>query len=197
MRLPCWVTSRTAPFMCAETFSLIFSSRSQTPEKARGGGVAGGDSGRGAAARSNVEEERNTKNSAACRYALTPTPPSPRLRRACLSQARPPKLEERRREETSGTGALLPGGTVAPQKLTRVGGTHCGDLFRSAFRHDAAAGVPSFGAEVDDPVGRADHVEVVLDDDDRVSLFRQRAKNGKQLLDVVEVETGRRLVEQI
>jgi hypothetical protein len=42
------------------------------------------------------------------------------------------------------------------------------DVGRRAHRDDAAAGGAAFGAEVDDPVGFLDDVEVVLDGDDRV-----------------------------
>ena len=40
-----------------------------------------------------------------------------------------------------------------------------GDLLRRSFGDEAAGGVAAFRAEVDDPVGRLDDVEVVLDDD--------------------------------
>ena len=64
----------------------------------------------------------------------------------------------------------------------------------------AATSVPpplaAFRPEVDDPVGRADHVEVVLDDDQRMPGVEQPAERAQQLRDVVEVQAGRRLVEQ-
>ena len=53
------------------------------------------------------------------------------------------------------------------------------------------------GAQVDDPVGRLDHVEVVLDDDDRVAEIDQPVQHVEQLADVVEVQAGRRLVEEV
>jgi hypothetical protein len=56
--------------------------------------------------------------------------------------------------------------------------------------------VAAFGAQVDQPVGGADHVEVVLDDDQRVAGFQQLAQRAHQLGDVVEVQAGGRLVEQ-
>ena len=58
----------------------------------------------------------------------------------------------------------------------------------------AAAGL---GAQVDDPVGRLDDVEVVLDDDDRVAQIDQAVQHVEQLADVVEVQAGRRLVEEV
>ena len=55
---------------------------------------------------------------------------------------------------------------------------------------------PPSGPEVDDPVGGADDVEVVLDHDERVAGGEQLAEGAQQLRDVVEVEAGGGLVEQ-
>ena len=68
-------------------------------------------------------------------------------------------------------------------------------VLRRAGGDQLAAGVAAFGAEVDQPVGGADHVEVVLDDDERVARFEQLAERAHQLGDVVEVQAGGRLVE--
>ena len=51
------------------------------------------------------------------------------------------------------------------------GGFALGDLFGGAGGGDLAAGGAGFGAEVDDPVGALDDVEVVLDDDEGVALI--------------------------
>jgi hypothetical protein len=53
---------------------------------------------------------------------------------------------------------------------------------------DQAAGVAAFGAEVDQPVAGADHVEVVLDHHQRVAGIQQLAQGAHQLGDVVEVQ---------
>ena len=60
----------------------------------------------------------------------------------------------------------------------------------------AAAGA-ALGTEVDDPVGRLDDVEVVLDHHDRVAVVAQPVQHGEQHLDVVEVQACRRLVEDV
>ncbi len=65
---------------------------------------------------------------------------------------------------------------------------------RARAQHEAAA-VAAFRAEVDQPVGRADHVEVVLDHDQRMAGREQLAERLHQLRDVVEVQPGGRLVE--
>ena len=57
---------------------------------------------------------------------------------------------------------------------------------------DAAA-----GAEVDHPVGGLDDVEVVLDHDHGVALLDQAVEHFEQLADVLEVEAGGGLVEDV
>ena len=69
-------------------------------------------------------------------------------------------------------------------------------VFGSAFGHDQAAALAAFGAEVDEPVGRSDDVEVVLDDHQRVAGLQQAAQAAHELGDVIEVQTGGGLVEQ-
>ena len=72
-----------------------------------------------------------------------------------------------------------------------------GDVFRGTGHDEVAALVAALGAEVDDPVGGLDDVEVVLDDHDRVSLVHQLVEHLKQPLHVLEVEARGRLVEQV
>ena len=72
-----------------------------------------------------------------------------------------------------------------------------GDFFRRAAGGDLAAGFAPFGPQVDDPVGRLDDVQVVLDHQHRVAQVDQPVEHGQQLADVVEVQAGRRLVEDV
>ncbi len=72
-----------------------------------------------------------------------------------------------------------------------------GDLFGRALRHHVSPLFASFRAEVDDPVGGLDHVEVVFDDEHAVAVFHEPVQHGEQFLDVVEVQAGRRLVQQV
>jgi hypothetical protein len=69
-----------------------------------------------------------------------------------------------------------------------------GDLFGGALGDDAAPALAAFGAEVDDPVGVADDVEVVLDDDDGVAEVGEAVEDLEELADVIEVEAGGGLV---
>ena len=58
------------------------------------------------------------------------------------------------------------------------------------FDHDRTAAFAALGAEVDDPVGRGDHVEVVLDHDQRMPGLQQLVEGAEQLGDVLEVQAG-------
>ena len=87
-------------------------------------------------------------------------------------------------------------GLIFAQRLAGVRGRVRRDLRRRSCRDDPAAGVAALGAEVDDPVGGANDVKVVLDDDKRVARGEQLAKGTQQPGDIVEVEAGGGLVEQ-
>ncbi|OIQ93571.1 hypothetical protein GALL_245310 [mine drainage metagenome] len=71
------------------------------------------------------------------------------------------------------------------------------DHRRRAGDDDLPAGVAPLGAEVDDPVGRGDHVQVVLDQHHAVPGVHQFVQGPQQLGDVVEVQAGGGFVQQI
>ena len=72
-----------------------------------------------------------------------------------------------------------------------------GDIFGRTRDDDAAAAGAAFGAEVDDPVGRFDDVEIVLDHEHRVAPIDEAIEHAEQPADVVAVEAGGRLVEDV
>src|SRR5690349_8613562 len=78
-----------------------------------------------------------------------------------------------------------------------VAGPVCRQVLRRALRDDAAAAVAPFGAEVDDPVRGLDDVEVVLDHHHGVAGVAQAAQHVQQELDVVEVQAGGGLVQDV
>ena len=86
---------------------------------------------------------------------------------------------------------------VAREEVAGVGAGGVGDQLGRALRDDAAAAFAAFGAHVDDVVGVADDVEVVLDDDDGVAEVGEAVEDFEELADVVEVEAGGGLVEEI
>src|SRR4029079_18423342 len=70
-------------------------------------------------------------------------------------------------------------------------------LLGGALGDDPAAAITAGRAEVDDPVRGLDDVADVLDDEDRIAAIDQPMEDLEELLDVGEVETGRRLVEDV
>ena len=61
---------------------------------------------------------------------------------------------------------------------------------------DAPAALAALGPQIDDPIGGADHVEIVLDDEQRVPGIDEPSKRAQQFRDIVEMQAGRRLIEQ-
>src|SRR3954451_15796958 len=82
---------------------------------------------------------------------------------------------------------------VAPGMGVRV----LRDLLRRADGDDPAAFFAALRTQVDDPVSRLDNVQVVLDHEKAVTGLQQLLERGEQLRDVVEVQPGRRLVEDV
>src|SRR5919202_2583293 len=78
-----------------------------------------------------------------------------------------------------------------------VRGGRAHDLFGRAGGDEPAAGVAALGAEVYDVVGGLDDIQVMLDDEERAARLDQGAEGREQLVDVVEVEARRRLVEDV
>src|SRR5690606_2739487 len=79
-----------------------------------------------------------------------------------------------------------PGGGVGAQQPGQVPGVD-----------DPPARRARPGAELDDVVGRGDHVPVVLDHDDGVALVAQAPQQPDQPGHVVRVQAGARLVDEV
>ena len=65
-----------------------------------------------------------------------------------------------------------------------------GDLLGRAAHHNFPAAVAGFRAEINDPVGAFDDVQVVFDDNDRMTSIHEALKNLKQDADVIEMQAG-------
>ena len=65
-----------------------------------------------------------------------------------------------------------------------------GHCCRGAGDHDFTTADTAFRAQVDDPVGGLDDVEVVFDDDDGVAMITQAVQHGQQWCDIVEMQAG-------
>src|SRR5690242_2508881 len=80
----------------------------------------------------------------------------------------------------------------AREELAGVGLRQARELLWRALGDHLAAAVAALRAEVHDPVGGLDHVQVVLDHDDRVTGVHQSLQDLEQPLDIREVQAGRR-----
>src|SRR5580700_6388218 len=69
------------------------------------------------------------------------------------------------------------------------------NLLGRSLGHDLSAAIAAFGSQVDHPVGTANHVQIVLDDQNAPAVLDQALKSRQQLRDVVEMQAGGRLVE--
>ena len=70
-------------------------------------------------------------------------------------------------------------------------------LLGRAGGNDPAAAVTALGAQVDDPVGALDDVQVVLDDQDRIARGHEFLQHVDELADIVHVQAGGGLVQNI
>ena len=108
-----------------------------------------------------------------------------------------------------GFGLLLRGGFLGSlgrrlaglqefgERFTGVRLLVLGDLLRCALFQNRAAARTAFGAEVDDPVGGFDNVQIVFDDQNRVPLIDEAVQNLQQFFDVGKVQAGCRFVKKI
>src|SRR2546423_11510359 len=70
------------------------------------------------------------------------------------------------------------------------------NLGRRSFCHNFSASCAGFGAEIDDPISRANQIEIVLDDEQRMPCLDQSLKGLKQNANVIEVQASRWLIEK-
>ena len=72
-----------------------------------------------------------------------------------------------------------------------------GQGFGGAAGEEVAALVAGAGAEVDDPVGVFDEVEVVLDEQDGVALVNEAVQHAEQGGAVLEGQAGGGFIQQV
>ena len=74
---------------------------------------------------------------------------------------------------------------------------HGRDLLRRALGNDLPSVYTPFRSQIDDPIGSLDDIQVVLDHHHCVAVIAQPVQHVEQLLDIVEVQAGGRLVEDV
>ena len=73
----------------------------------------------------------------------------------------------------------------------------CRNGFRCARGDDLAAGVAAFRSQIDHVVGGLDHVEMVLDNENRVAGIHEPIQTFEQALDIGQVKSGRRFIQNV
>src|SRR5262249_21562878 len=86
---------------------------------------------------------------------------------------------------------------LAGQILARQARGVAGDVIETAGCDALAAADSRAGAEIDDPVGGAHRLLVMLDDDDGVADVAESLQAGQQPFVVARVQADRRLVENV
>ncbi len=69
-------------------------------------------------------------------------------------------------------------------------------IFWHTFRHHVTTRIAAFGAQVNQPITGANHIQIVLNHNQRMTTFQQLAQGAHQLGDVVKMQTGGGLIEQ-
>src|ERR1700722_13309856 len=88
-------------------------------------------------------------------------------------------------------------GVVAGEGVAGVRVANRSHLLGGTGGGEATAPFPALRAHVEDVVGVADDVEIVFDDDDGVAEIGEVVKDFEEFADVVEVEAGGGLVEEV
>jgi hypothetical protein len=68
-------------------------------------------------------------------------------------------------------------------------------VLRRTGRDDPAAVFARLRAEIDDPIGATDDVQIVLDDQHGMPLGDDAAEHAEEDPDILEMQAGRRFVE--
>ena len=71
------------------------------------------------------------------------------------------------------------------------------DVLRRSCRNNKSAATTAFRAQIDQPVGTLDHIDVVFYDQNGVSCVYQRLKGRQKLPEVIEVQPGRGFVKDV
>src|SRR5439155_14319883 len=81
------------------------------------------------------------------------------------------------------------------QKSASVRALDFCDFFRRSNGNDFPALIPGFGSEIDDPIGRFNDFQIVLDYDKRMPGFNQTLEKLEQDRNVIEMEARCRFIE--
>src|SRR2546423_7760957 len=81
--------------------------------------------------------------------------------------------------------------------MSRMRSLHRGHFLRRAARDDTTTLGATFGPKVNDVISALNHIEVVLDDDYRVTYANQSLQNVEQFMHVGEVKSGGWFIQDV
>ena len=81
--------------------------------------------------------------------------------------------------------------------MAGIGALRLRHLLRRPLRHDPSAVGTALRTEIDDIIRGFDQIEIVLDDNDRISRVHQFLKHLDQAVDIRDMQTRGRLVEDV
>ena len=81
--------------------------------------------------------------------------------------------------------------------LTSIALRAFGYFLRGAGHYDGAAAAATFRPHIDDVVGYFDDVQVVLNDDDGVTLVNEFVEDFQQVADILKVEARGRFIQDV
>ena len=83
------------------------------------------------------------------------------------------------------------------KKSPCVGMRRSRHLFRGPTHYESTTAIAALGAEIHDPVGGLDHVQVVFDDHHRVATIPQSVQHSQELLDIAKMQSRGGFVEDV
>ena len=83
------------------------------------------------------------------------------------------------------------------QELPRIRLRDSADIFRRPRRNDRAASVAAFRSQIDEIISRLDDIEIMFNDNDRISAIDEELQDIHQLVDIRRMQPSRRFVEDI
>src|SRR6201984_2723641 len=85
----------------------------------------------------------------------------------------------------------------SPQIPPRVAGFDFGNVLRRTLGNARPAINTALWPQVDDPIRGLNHLEVMLNDDQSISLVPKLYEDIEQLADICEMKPGRRFIQDI
>ena len=81
--------------------------------------------------------------------------------------------------------------------LSCVGNRALRHFFRRSLGNHRTALVSAFRTDIDQVVGRLNHIQVMFNNDNGIAPVRQSAQNLDQLVDIGKMEASRRLIQNV